>query len=131
MTRKNTNMTTGKKLWIGTALLVLLSPFGLIIPALFGAGGAWGEWGPEEIEKLAGFLPDGMKKVAERRSSPLSEYALPVQGPGLAGRSIGYLAAAMIGVGLTAGAGWIVARLLAGKEKSGGNHDADRRDGGQ
>lgn len=122
-------MTTGKKLWTGIALLVLLSPLGLIIPALFGAGGAWGEWGLAEVEKLAGFLPDGMKKFVERRSSPLSGYALPGQGPGLAGRSMGYVAAAAIGVGLTAGAGWLLARLLGRRENQGGNHDGDRRDG--
>ena len=45
-------MTTTKKLWIGIVILTLLSPLGLIIPALFGAGGAWGEWGLEEIKKL-------------------------------------------------------------------------------
>ena len=122
-----------KKLWIGIALLVLLSPLGLILPALFGAGGAWGEWGIEEIRKLAGFIPEGMKKAAERWSSPMSEYTLPGQGPGLAGKSMGYLAAAVIGAGLTAGAGWLLARLLARREKHDGGHGGDppRRDGDQ
>lgn len=128
-------MTTRKKLWIGTALLVLLSPLGLIIPALFGAGGAWGEWGIEEVNKLAGFIPDGMKNLAERWRSPMPDYALPGQAPGLAGESMGYLAAAVIGAGLTAAAGWLLARLLARREKRGGGHDGDppppRRDGDQ
>ncbi len=126
-------MTTRKKLWIGVAVLVFLSPLGLIIPALFGAGGAWGEWGLHEVKKLAGFIPDGMKKLAERWMSPMPDYTLPGQGPGLAGKSAGYLAAAVIGALFAAAAGWLLAKLLSRREKRGGDHDGDppRRDGEQ
>lgn len=125
MTRKYANMTTRRKLWTGLGVLVLVSPLGLILPALFGAGGAWGEWGLEEVRKIAGFIPDGMKKLAERWSSPMPDYALPGQRPGLVGESMGYLAAAVIGVGLAAAAGWLVARLLARREKRCGDHNGD------
>ena len=44
------------KLWIGIAILIILSPVGLILPELLKAGGAWGEWGADEIEKIAGHI---------------------------------------------------------------------------
>ena len=58
-------MSNVKKLWIGIGILVLLSPLGVILPALFQAEGGWGEWGLDQIGKIAGFAPEGMKRLAE------------------------------------------------------------------
>jgi cobalt/nickel transport protein len=101
-----------KKLWIGIGILALLSPLGLILPKMFGAKGAWGEWGLDEIEKIAGFVPAGMKRLAETWKAPLPDYALPGQGKGLAGESFGYVVVAIIGVALTAGLMYLLTRLL-------------------
>jgi hypothetical protein len=101
-----------KKLWIGIGILILLSPLGIIIPKLFGAEGAWGEWGLDEIEKVAGFIPQGMKRLAETWKAPLADYGLPNQSKGLAGESVGYVATAFIGVAITAGLMYLVAKLL-------------------
>jgi hypothetical protein len=109
-------MTTAKKLWIGIGILVLLTPLGLIIPALFGAGGAWGEWGRVEIERMIGYLPEGMKGLLERWKSPMPGYSVPGQGKGLAGGSIGYIIAAIIGVALAAGSGYLLAKYFSRKD---------------
>ena len=108
-------MTTTKKLWIGIVILTLLSPLGLIIPALFGAGGAWGEWGLEEIKKLIGYVPQGMEKQGELWKAPLADYTVPGQGKGLFGESVGYVLTAVLGVVLTAGFVYLFARMLARK----------------
>jgi hypothetical protein len=110
-------MTTVKKLWIGIAILALLSPLGLIIPALFGAGGAWGEWGLEEIKKLVGYIPEGMQKLAELWKSPLPDYTVPGQKQGLAHESLGYILTAVIGIAITAGLAYVLAKLLGRKDK--------------
>lgn len=110
-------MTTTKKLWIGIGILVLLTPLGLIIPALFGSGGTWGEWGLEEIEKIIGYVPEGMKRHAGQWKSPMPDYAVPGQGKGLSGESMGYVIAAVIGVVLTAGAGYLLSKLLSRKDR--------------
>lgn len=114
-------MTFRAKLWTGVAVLALLSPLGIALPALFGAGGAWGEWSGEEIGRLIGFVPEGMKRLAERWTAPLPDYALPQQGPGSAAELTGYAAAGIIGVAVTAGCGYALARALArrGKRRSG------------
>jgi len=105
-------------MWIGIGILALLSPLGIIVPKWFGAGGAWGEWGLDEIEKITGFVPAGMKRLAETGKAPLREYALPGQSSGLLGESLGYVLAGVIGIAFTAGSMYILAKLLARKKKS-------------
>lgn len=38
-------MKTITKLWLLIIVLVILTPLGLILPAYFKSGPAWGEWG--------------------------------------------------------------------------------------
>lgn len=105
-------MTTVKKLWIGIGVLILLSPLGLIVPALLGAEGAWGEWGLAGIEKIAGFVPEGMKRLGETWNAPLPDYALPEQRKGFAAESLGYVLSGVIGILLTAGVVYVITRML-------------------
>jgi hypothetical protein len=105
-------MSKKKKLWIAIGVLILLSPLGVIIPRMFGADGAWGEWGLDEIEKIAGFVPAGMKRLAKSWKAPLADYGLPNQGTGLASESFGYVITAVIGVAFSAGLMYLVAKLL-------------------
>jgi cobalt/nickel transport protein len=110
-------MTTTKKLWIGIGILALLSPLGLIIPTLFGAGGAWGEWSAEEFSKLVGYVPEGMRKLAHLWKSPLKDYAVPGQAQGLARRGLDYVLTAFIGVALAAGLAYLIACVLGRKNR--------------
>ena len=111
-------MTITKKVWIGIGILALLSPLGLVIPALFGAGGAWGEWGIDTIEKIVGFVPEGMKRLAAPGKAPLPGYAVPGLGKGLVNESFGYVFSAIIGVALAAAIMFLIAKLLV-RRKSG------------
>jgi cobalt/nickel transport protein len=111
-------MTTTKKLWIGIFILVLLSPLGLVLPALFGAQGAWGEWGLHQIEKFLGYVPEGMRRLAGKWKAPLSEYAVPGQGQGPASGGFGYVLSGIIGIAATAGLVYLLAKLLSRKDGS-------------
>jgi hypothetical protein len=104
-----------RKLWIGIGILVVLSPLGIIIPAYFGAGGAWGEWSLDQIEKMAGFVPEGMKRMAGVWKAPMTNYAVPGQGQGPAHSGIGYVLTAVIGIAVTAGIVYLLAKILARK----------------
>ncbi|HUJ16905.1 MAG TPA: PDGLE domain-containing protein [Nitrospirota bacterium] len=108
-------MKTATKLWIVIGILALLSPLGIILPKMVGAGGAWGEWGLPEIEKAVGFVPEGMKRVAELWKAPLPDYALPHQGKGLLAESFGYVLSAIIGIVFTAGVMYLLTKLLGRK----------------
>lgn len=111
-------MNITKKLWLGIGILALMSPLGIIIPKWFGAGGAWGEWGLDEIEKAAGFVPEGMKRIAELWKAPLPDYALPVESKGPVMESFGYVLSAIIGIALIAGVMYILTKFLGRKERA-------------
>ena len=111
-------MNITKKLWLGIGILALMSPLGIIIPKWFGAGGAWGEWGLDEIEKAAGFVPEGMKRIAELWKAPLHDYALPVESKGPVMESFGYVLSAIIGIALIAGVMYILTKFLGRKERA-------------
>jgi hypothetical protein len=106
-------MNATKKLWIGIGILLILTPLGIFLPHWFGAGGAWGEWGIDEIEKLTGFVPEGMKRLAGKWKAPLPDYAIPGQGEGTAREGLGYLLTGLAGAAACAGIGYLLAKLLA------------------
>ena len=109
-------MTNLKKLWVAIGILVILSPLGIILPKLFNAEGAWGEWGLDKIEKLAGFVPEGMKRMRQRWNAPLPDYGLPGQSGALGGQSIGYVVSAVVGVAFVAGIMYFLTKLLVRKK---------------
>ena len=65
-----------KALWIGIGILALLTPLGIILPRLLNSGAAWGEWGPEELSKLVGFVPEGIRRLGGLWKAPFSGYAV-------------------------------------------------------
>lgn len=85
------------------ALLVLLSPLGLYLPARFAAGTAWGEWSSDEISKIAGYIPAGLRHVESTWSAPMPDYAAPgAETAPLHVQSVHYVIAAVIGVAIVA-----------------------------
>ena len=97
---------TARPLLIGLALLMVLSPLGLLA-----AGTAWGEWAPEDFatpearqEIQAGSVhqapPDGVPGGLDRLSSvwtaPIPDYAPPF----MQSESFGYILSAVFGAGL-------------------------------
>ena len=102
-----------RRLWIGLLALILLTPLGLWLPEKFRAGPAWGEWSPEEVERLVGYVPEGMKKGAELWRSPLADYAPPSLRP-----AAGYLVSGLLGAAATVAFAFLLGHLLTlGKRK--------------
>jgi hypothetical protein len=103
-----------KRLWWGLILLILISPLGLFLPEVFKSGPAWGEWSLAEIEKMLGFIPGGLKKLADLWTAPMSDYNLKNwEGQGLAKSSIGYILSAGLGVGIIVMVTFLLGRLLS------------------
>jgi cobalt/nickel transport system permease protein len=62
-----------KKFWWALVVLIVLAPLGLLA-----SGTAWGEWGAGEVQKLLGFIPSGMLRLAVTWThAPLADYSLP------------------------------------------------------
>lgn len=111
-------MKTATKCWIGLGVLVLLSPLGLILPDRFKAGSAWGEWGPDEIGKMIGYIPKGLEKLGARWNAPMPDYAFKGwEDKGLTHLSFAYIFSGIAGVGLVVATVWLLGRFLANKDK--------------
>jgi hypothetical protein len=105
------------KLWIWLGGLILLSPLGLILPEHFKAGSAWGEWGAEEMQKLVGYVPQGLEKLSSLWSAPMPDYAFKGwEEKGLPQLSFAYIMSAIVGIGIVVLAVIIIGKLLAKKE---------------
>jgi len=92
-------MKLAAKLWIAIAILIVLSPLGLLLPEYFKAGSAWGEWGADEMRQLVGYIPKGLARLSELWQAPLPDYAF--QGweeKGLPTLSFAYIISAAIGI---------------------------------
>lgn len=72
-----------KKLWLWIGVLILLSPLGLLLPKLLKTGGAWGEWGADEIKGITGYVPEGIKRLSKLWSAPFADYTFPGWGSGI------------------------------------------------
>ena len=89
---------TRKKLWIGLVIMALISPLGIVMPELFNSGDAWGEWGTDTLEKLLGYVPDGLKKYTDFWKAPVPDYNLGGEESSIAVKVISYLASGLIGI---------------------------------
>jgi len=101
------------KFWLGMAVLILLSPLGLILPERFKAGSAWGEWGVDEMKKLVGYIPQGLEKLSSLWNAPIPDYAFKGwEEKGLAGLSFAYIVSAVIGILVTALVIFLIGKFL-------------------
>lgn len=104
-TREPSRMTA-RKLWAFMALLMVLTPLGLLA-----VGSAWGEWAPEDFasaesrKEIAAAShgveppaspPSGLQRLAAVWTAPVPDYAPPM----LKSPAFGYVMSAMLGSGL-------------------------------
>lgn len=110
-------MTITKKLWIGIGVLIILTPLGLILPDYFKAGDAWGEWEADTIQKLVGYVPQGIEKLSVlwKKNALLPDYCFkgwddqaiwPYQ-------SFAYIIAAIVGIAVISSIVFFLGKYLA------------------
>lgn len=110
-----------RPLLIALAVMALLTPVGLYFPEIMKAGGAWGEWGVDEVRKMVGYAPPEMGKSAKPWKAPLPDYALPGQATAPLGRrSLGYVVSALAGAAACGGGAYLAARHLSARKRKGG-----------
>lgn len=101
-----TSWAGARRMWVIVAVLMLLSPLGLIA-----AGTAWGEWGAQDFADPAArqaiadasmgapvpaTTPDGLAKWGELWTAPVHDYVVPF----ISNEQIGYIFSAFMGTGL-------------------------------
>jgi hypothetical protein len=95
-----------KKLMLGFAGLILLTPLGLLAP-----GTAWGEWGLEEIRQMDGFVPQGMNRFSKILKAIFPDYSVPGLDHNFLQSAVGYIISALVGITLIALFFWIFAQF--------------------
>lgn len=104
------------KFWIGLVVLIILSPLGLILPAHFKAGGAWGEWGTDEMKKLVGYVPEGLEKLSDLWKAPVPDYAFKGwEEKGLSHLSFAYIISAALGICIIILVVTVIGKILSKK----------------
>ena len=72
---------------------IILSPLGLLT-----SGTAYGEWAPDEVKQLIGYVPQGMAKYADKWHALMPDYSLPKFGESFMSQSMGYVLSALVGI---------------------------------
>ncbi len=106
-----------KKLWIGLLILSLLTPLGVILPEKFKAGGAWGEWGPAELEKLIGYVPKGIKRLTDLWKAPVPDYNFGGEGASMTVQVLSYLVSGLIGILAVGLVIYLISKVIVRNEK--------------
>jgi cobalt/nickel transport system permease protein len=120
-----TDWRTTRPLWIRLALLMLLTPLGIL-----SAGTAWGEWGArdfsdpqmrQQITAASGNIappsqqPQGLARLSSLWSAPFPQYAPPfIRRP-----AFGYAMSAVFGSGLILGFFLLIAWMVGGRSGDG------------
>lgn len=102
-----------KKAWISLIILAILTPLGLIA-----IGEAWGEWDNETIQKIVGFVPEGMSRIKDYSISIFRDYTIPGLNDGTPKVIFGTILSAFIGAGLTAVITLILVRVSRIRKKA-------------
>lgn len=97
-----------RRYWLILLALSALTPLGLLAE-----GGAWGEWGPEELGQLAGFVPQGVEQVGDWWRALFPEYTVPLLGEGRAAENAGYILSALLGSALVYAVAAVYMKIFA------------------
>ena len=106
-------MTFQKKLWVGLLIMALLTPLGILLPEKFKSGEAWGEWGTEKLEKLLGYVPEGLKKLTGLWKAPIPDYNFSGKGASVTLQVVSYIVSGLLGIGICAFVVYMVSRFIA------------------
>ena len=106
-----------KKLWIGLIIMALLTPLGIYLPKMAGSDEAWGEWGAKTIANMLGYVPEGMKKIADIWKAPVPDYHFGGEGASLGVQAAWYVLSALIGIAAVVLVVYLITRMLSRHEK--------------
>ncbi len=102
-----------KRLWIGLLIIGLLTPLGVLLPEKFKTEEAWGEWGIEKLEKLLGYVPEGLRKLADAWKAPVPDYNFFGSGASKALQMVSYIASGILGIGICALIAYVISKFIA------------------
>jgi len=98
-----------KKILVILILLCLITPVGILLPAFFNTGDAWGEWSAQTVKELVGYVPKGLQKYSDIYKAPLHDYTVNSADRSLMHKSCFYIVSGLLGATIT----YIVVLLIS------------------
>jgi hypothetical protein len=105
------------KIFIILFVLAACAPLGIWLPARFNAGGAWGEWSAEAVEKMIGFIPEGLKKYSDLWKPPIPDYNLGDEGSTFAVQALSYIVSGIIGIAACIGIAYALMKFVVKRKE--------------
>lgn len=106
-----------KKILIILLLLCLITPIGILLPMVFDAGDAWGEWSAQTVKELVGYVPQGLAKYSDVWKAPLTDYTITTDDKSVVHQSGYYIVSGIIGATVSYVVMLLISRLIVRNEK--------------
>jgi cobalt/nickel transport protein len=90
-----------KKILVVLLLLCLITPVGILFPAFFNAGDAWGEWSAQTVKELVGYVPKGLEKYSDIYKAPIPGYTVNTKDRSIMHKSGFYIVSGLLGATIT------------------------------
>jgi hypothetical protein len=101
-----------KKILIILLILCLITPIGILLPAVFNAGDAWGEWSARTVKDLVGYIPQGLAKYSDIWDAPLPDYTVRGGDTSVVHQSGFYIVSGITGATVTYVAMLLITKLI-------------------
>ncbi len=101
-----------KRILIFLMVLCIATPLGILLPAYFNAGDAWGEWSAQTMKELVGYVPQGLARYSEAAHSPLSDYTVNAADKSVVHQSGYYIVCGVLGATITYLVMLLISRLI-------------------
>jgi hypothetical protein len=101
-----------KKILIILLLLCLIAPIGIMLPVIFNAGDAWGEWSAQTLKDLIGYIPKGLLKYSDVWKAPLPDYGVRIDDTSIVHQSGYYIVSGLIGATAAYIAMLVISKLI-------------------
>jgi hypothetical protein len=101
-----------KKILIILLLLCLITPIGILLPVLFNAGDAWGEWSAQTVKDLVGYVPRGLAKYSDVWKAPITDYTINAGETSVVHQSGYYIVSGILGATVTYLVVLLISRLI-------------------
>jgi cobalt/nickel transport protein len=106
-----------KKILIFLLIMCLITPIGILLPAFFNTGDAWGEWSAQTVKDLVGYVPQGLGKYSDIWKAPLPDYTINTADSSVVHQSGFYIVSGIIGATVTYVVMLLISRLIVRNEK--------------
>lgn len=106
-----------KKILIILLILCLISPIGILLPMVFNANDAWGEWSAQTLKELVGYVPQGLTKYSDLWKAPITDYTISSADKSVVHQSGYYIISGIFGATVVYIVMLLIARLITRNAK--------------